>query len=167
MTGGRGRDGAVGAEGRAGTTGVSGAPGSAGATGAPGAPGATGATGPRARYGAAGFLILMTFTFFGFVQVDREAARSDREAKRALQADREGCERMNILRENQAQVLRDQIAQTEVVLNGPLGALERFRASALESQRLRSAALRRLRASVRDHPVETRPYAVSCKDAFP
>lgn len=166
MTGERGRDGATGAEGRAGTTGVSGTPGapgsagSAGAAGAPGATGETGATGPRARYGAAGFLILMTFSFFGFVQVDREA-------ERALNADREGCERVNVLRENQAKVLLDQIAQTNVVLSGPLGELERFRESTLESQRLRRAALRRLRASVREHPKLGRPYAIDCSDAFP
>lgn len=153
-----GRDGATGAEGRAGTTGREGG---TGATGATGDTGERGLTGPRGgRSAVIGFLILMTFAFFGFVAVDREADR-------AKEADRRGCEDQNVIRENQARALIDQIRSTERTLKGSLGALERFRKEAEDGLALRRRAVRRLRRSVSDYPARGRPYAISCAAAYP
>ena len=129
------------------------------------------ATGPRGGRGAVvGYLVLLVFVFIAFVVVYAEA-------ERAKMADRQSCERVNVLRENQAAALKDQIKQTEATLKRSLGPLEAFREQAEEGLRLRRNALSRLRASVRDHPVKprqtpsgrlaTRPYAISCVDAYP
>lgn len=114
----------------------------------------------RGRSSIAGFLILMTFAFFGFVAVDRQADK-------ATEADRTSCERTNVLRENQARVLIDQVRQTDRSLGSSLGAFERFRKEIEEGQKLRRHALRRLRMSVKDFPVADRPYAINCSRAHP
>lgn len=82
-------------------------------------------------------------------------------------ADRAGCERMNVLRVNQARLLRDQIRQSEANLRGSLGPLERFRRQAEDAVEVRKAALGRLRESVKDHPVRGQPYKIDCSAAYP
>lgn len=153
-----GRDGATGAEGRAGTTGRDGG---TGATGEAGETGARGLTGPRGgRSAVVGFLILMTFAFFGFVAVDREADR-------AKEADRAGCEAQNVIRINQGRALIDQIRSSERTLKGNLGALERFRKEAVASLELRKQAVRRLDRSVAAQPADGRRFAIDCAAAYP
>jgi len=160
----RGREGVTGAEGRAGTTGAE------GHIGATGEAGAAGAQGPRGRYGAAGFLILMTFCFAGFLAVDRQGARS-------VQADRDGCEDVNVLRVNQARNYLADIRQTERALRGELGPLRQFRGQAQRGVTRRKDSLRRLRESVQEHPLQgkaallyprdERRYRIDCVRAYP
>lgn len=147
-----GDDGATGAEGRAGTT---------GSVDGPGAAGAPGPRGPSGgRNAAAGFLILMTFSFMGFVRVDQAG-------KERTKADREGCERQNEIRVNQAAVLRDEITQSELVLKTGLGPLENLREQIEANNEIRRARLRNLRESVSEHPVPGKPYRIDCADAYP
>ncbi len=158
----RGRDGATGAEGRAGTTGV---------TGTSGAAGAVGPTGPRGKTGgrnaAMAFLILMSFSFMGFVRVDAQTEKIETLAIESVKAAREGCERLNVIRANQAQALTDQIMQTELALKGDLGNLKRLRPQIIESLRARKVARERLRESVKDYPIAGKPFHTDCQAAYP
>ncbi len=164
----RGRDGATGAEGRAGTT---------GASGSPGGVGATGPTGPQGRPGrnaAAGFLILMTFCFMGFVRVDQQTEKLDQQAdqiqalaRKSVFAAREGCRRLNVIRENQGQALEEEIEQSERSLRGKLGALESFRTQVEEGLAKRKAQRQSLWDSVKDLPVPKKPYWTDCVRAYP
>ncbi len=100
-----------------------------------------------------------------------------RQADKTVRSLREECERVNVLRVNQALALADQIQQTKAALRGNLGALEEFRAQVKDGLRLREAALRRLRDSTSDHPVaghvaerhpaRERPFRVDCEAAYP
>lgn len=119
-----------------------------------------GATRPGGRSAVAGFLILMTFAFFGFVQVDQQADRGK-------EANRESCERINVIRENQGQVLLDQIEQTDRTLRRGLGPIERWRPDIERSQRLRRRAVRQLAVSVEDFPVKGRRFSIDCERAYP
>lgn len=160
----RGRDGATGAEGRAGTTGIT------GTSGAEGRAGATGATGPRGKSGrnaAAAFLILMTFSFMGFVRVDGQTEKIEDLATDSVTAAREGCERLNIVRENQAATVGEQIRYFEAVLEANVIAIRELSSQIRRSNRIRRQALTRLQESVNDNPVPGKPYNTDCVAAFP
>jgi hypothetical protein len=159
-----GRDGATGAEGRAGTTGREGGEGQRGETGATGL---TGSPGPRGRNAAAGFLILLTFCFFGFVRVDQQTDKVEELTNQTIMALRDGCKGLNVIRDNQGRALEDQITSNERTIKGDLGPLERFRDEVEASLKLRKEAATQLRRSVREHPVKGEPFHIDCAKAYP
>lgn len=92
---------------------------------------------------------------------------ADSAVRASTDRSRQSCERENVMRENQAGAIQEQIDQTRRNLMGDLGALEPFREQIEDSVDLRVRRLLRLQESVADHPVRDRPYAVDCEAAFP
>lgn len=176
----RGGAGGVGGEGgEGGTTG--GAGGIGGEGGMVGERGPAGARGPRGRPAVVGFLILIVFCGFAAWRlyendqalherdrsIGRVAKQAERLAEAVVHANREGCRRTNVLRENQARVIEAEMEQTATTLRGPLNGLERFRLQIEQGQDIRREALRRLRRSTGEHRTKGSPYKVDCATAYP
>ena len=181
-------------EGRQGERGATGPTGDIGEAGHEGARGQTGKAGSRTklprRVFAAFVAVTMAATvalYLGFASlqevkrqaaaVERQAAANDRLAMKTIDALRDGCEAVNVLRVNQGLGIAEQVAQTRVSLRGSLGPLEGFRAQIEDGIVKREARLRELRASVtayaltgeraKAHPKAERPYRADCLRAFP
>lgn len=88
-------------------------------------------------------------------------------ARNLVFAEREGCERINIVRANQADVLKEQNTITRAFIAGPLGQFEGIREQIESSIAKREIALDVLRESVKDYPDEGNPYHVNCQKAYP
>jgi 4-amino-4-deoxy-L-arabinose transferase-like glycosyltransferase len=181
-------------EGRRGERGATGPTGDIGEAGHEGARGQTGKAGSRTKLPRRVFAAFLAVTvaatvalYLGFASlqevkhqaaaVERQAAANDRLAAKTIDALRDGCEAVNVLRVNQGLGISEQVEQAKQALKGPLGPLEQFRQQGEDSIRRREARLRELRASVTDypltdeqakaHPKAERPYRADCFRAFP
>jgi hypothetical protein len=104
--------------------------------------------------------VLFVGLIFGLGQIERQEMD-------LTDAARDGCERINVLRMNQARVIQDEIDQTNTSLKLSLEALEPFRERIEQQQGTRQVALARLRRSVAAAGVRGDPYRVDCMKAYP
>lgn len=111
--------------------------------------------------------VLLFGIVFGFAQTESQQQDTERVARSVVEANREGCEQANVLRRNQAQLIREQLDQTDATLRRPLGALESFRKQIEGQQQSRRDALTRLRISVALRRGKASPYEVNCETAYP
>ena len=119
------------------------------------------------RYAIVGYVILLVFVFIGGVVLERQAQKARDLAQAVVTANRDGCERVNTLRVNQARFLADDLRQSVRILRGPLNGLTPFRGEIERRVSRRRVSLRLLRESVLDNPVPGKPYRVNCEAAEP
>lgn len=86
-----------------------------------------------------------------------------------VESSRAGCERLNVVRTNQGEGIREQIANTAATLAKPGGllALEPFRAQIEAQQAQREERVNKILMSVGDHPRAGRPFETDCKSEYP
>jgi predicted acetyltransferase len=106
------------------------------------------------------YLLMVAVMIVGFALIEAEAGQRNSE-------DRAGCERTNVVRDNQWQGIKEQVDSTEATLkqkNG-LGPLEPFREQIVEQNEKRKVRQRRL--LVEDHPQLSKPWLTDCRAAHP
>lgn len=113
--------------------------------------------------------ILFAGLIFGLAQLEGQTDDVSNLTDQVVQANREGCERTNVLRNNQAALIQEEFDRNEAALAKPLGpALEPFRRSIEEAQAKRLARIQRLKDSVNHGAgVRGKPFDVDCVKAYP
>ncbi|MCA1571210.1 MAG: hypothetical protein LC798_13005 [Chloroflexi bacterium] len=120
------------------------------------------------------FALAMVGLIGGFAAFENQADRLERAvgdtrqlAGQVVRANREGCERTNTLRINQAQIIIAQSRREGALVSGNLGDFERIRKAIEQGQRARKRAIARLRESVNGRGIPGKPYKVDCVEAYP